>query len=85
MACGCTVVASNVGGNPELVAHGANGLLFEPGDVNSLATALESVLGDAALRRRLSAAAIRTIDEGYTRERSARRFGELYGGLLSGS
>jgi L-malate glycosyltransferase len=85
MACGCAVVASNVGGNPELVVHGDNGLLFEPGDISSLTSELESVLGDAALRHRLSAAAIRTIEEGYTRERSARRFGELYVRLLSGS
>jgi glycosyltransferase involved in cell wall biosynthesis len=84
MACGCAVVASNVGGNPELVVHGENGLLFEPGDVNSLTNELESVLGDAALRHKLSAAAIRTIEDGYTREQSARRFGELYARLLSG-
>ena len=45
----------------------------------SLTGELESVLGDAALRHRLSAAAIRTIEERYTREQSARRFGELYG------
>ena len=83
MACGCTVLASNVGGNPELVAHGENGMLFEPGDVRSLTVELEAVLGDAALRQRLAAAAIRTIEQGYTRERSAQRFGELYGRLLS--
>jgi glycosyltransferase involved in cell wall biosynthesis len=83
MACGCAVVASNVGGNPELVVHGDNGLLFEPGDIGSLASELESALGDAALRHKLSAAAIRTIEDGYTRERSARRFGELYRRLLS--
>jgi glycosyltransferase involved in cell wall biosynthesis len=83
MACGCAVVASNVGGNPELVVHGDNGLLFEPGDIGSLASELESALGDAALRHKLSAAAIRTIEDGYTREQSARRFGELYRRLLS--
>ena len=83
MACGCTVVASNVGGNPELVVHGENGLLFESGNVASLTGELESVLVDAALRQRLSSAAIRTIEEGYTREQSARRFGDLYGRLLS--
>ena len=83
MACGCTVVASNVGGNPGFVVDGENGLLFEPGNVTSLTGALEAVLGDAALRHRLSTAAIRTIEEGYTREQSARRFGDLYVRLLS--
>jgi glycosyltransferase involved in cell wall biosynthesis len=83
MACGCAVVASKVGGNPELVVHGDNGLLFEPRNVADLTSQLEIVLGDAALRHRLSAAAIRTIEQGYTRERSARCFGELYERLLS--
>ena len=32
MACGCCVAASRVGGNPELVAHGETGMLFEPRD-----------------------------------------------------
>jgi glycosyltransferase involved in cell wall biosynthesis len=84
MACGCTVVASNVGGNPELVVDGVNGMLFGPADAGGLAAALESVLGDAVLRQRLSAAGVRTIEDGYTRERSARRFGELYMQLLAG-
>ena len=65
------------------MVHGENGLLFEPGNVASLTGELEAVLGDAALRHRLSAAAIRTIEEKYTREQSARRFAELYGRLLS--
>ncbi len=84
MACGCAVLASRVGGNPELVADGENGLLFDAGDVSNLANELESVLGDPALRHRLSAAATKTIEEGYTRDRSARRFGELYARLLRG-
>jgi glycosyltransferase involved in cell wall biosynthesis len=82
MASGCTVLASNVGGNPELVKHGENGMLFEPGDVASLKGELEAVLADAALRNRLAAAAVATIEEGYTRKRSAQRFGELYEQLL---
>lgn len=83
MACGCAVLATNVGGNPELVVHRENGLIFEPGDVRSLTVELEAVLGDAELRQRLAAAAVRTIEQGYTRERSAQRFGELYGRMLS--
>jgi glycosyltransferase involved in cell wall biosynthesis len=83
MASGCAVLASNVGGNPELVKNGENGLLFEPGDVTSLTRELEAVLADDALRNRLAAAAVRTIEEGYTRLRSAQRIGDLYERLLS--
>ena len=56
MAAGLPVVASAVGGVPEIVADGATGLLVPPGDAAALATALEQVLADSALRRRLGAA-----------------------------
>jgi L-malate glycosyltransferase len=78
MACGCAVLASNVGGNPELVHDGENGLLFEAGNAADLAARLETVLGDAEYRRRLGAQAVRTIRESYSNEASARRFAELY-------
>jgi glycosyltransferase involved in cell wall biosynthesis len=82
MACGCASVASNVGGNPELVRDGENGLLFEAGNVADLVSRLEFVLGDADYRRRLGAEAVRTIREGYTNEVSARRLGALYESLV---
>jgi glycosyltransferase involved in cell wall biosynthesis len=50
MACGCAVVASRVGGIPELVEHGRTGLLVEPGDEVALAAALDRLLRDPALR-----------------------------------
>ena len=55
MAAGLPVVASAVGGVPELVADGETGLLVPPGDPAPLAAALERVVGDAALRERLGA------------------------------
>jgi glycosyltransferase involved in cell wall biosynthesis len=56
MAAGLPVVASAVGGVPESVADGATGLLVPPGDAAALAAALEQLLADSALRRRLGAA-----------------------------
>jgi len=53
MACGVPVVASSVGGIPEIVQHNANGLLVEPGDPDALARAMNLVLGDPSLRGRL--------------------------------
>jgi glycosyltransferase involved in cell wall biosynthesis len=38
IACGVPVIASNVGGLPEIIEHGANGLLYESGNIESLAT-----------------------------------------------
>lgn len=52
MACGCCPVASRVGGNPELVEHGRNGLLFEVDDVAKLAGDLRMLLTDGAQRQR---------------------------------
>jgi glycosyltransferase involved in cell wall biosynthesis len=57
MAYGRPVVASAVGGLLDLVVHEETGLLVPPRDVGALRTALERLLGDAELRRRLGAAA----------------------------
>ena len=59
------VVASNVGGIPELIENEVNGLLFERGDVTSLAKALSRCLQDAPLPSRLrdGIKPVRTINE----------------------
>jgi glycosyltransferase involved in cell wall biosynthesis len=57
MAYGRPVVASAVGGLVDAVEHGVTGLLVAPRDVPALRAAIERLLGDAALRRRLSEAA----------------------------
>jgi glycosyltransferase involved in cell wall biosynthesis len=56
MAHGRPVVASAVGGLLDLVADEETGLLVPPGDVDALRGALERLLGDRALRRRLGEA-----------------------------
>ena len=48
MACGCAVVASRVGGNPELVIPGETGLLFEAGQSDDLAAARQAAEATAA-------------------------------------
>jgi glycosyltransferase involved in cell wall biosynthesis len=57
LAVGTPVVATAVGGVPEVVADGENGLLVPPNDSEALAAALRTVLEDDALRARLAAAA----------------------------
>jgi glycosyltransferase involved in cell wall biosynthesis len=58
MSQGTPVVATRVGGVPELVEDGVSGLLVEPGRPDELARALRALLDDPALRRRLGRAAI---------------------------
>ncbi len=53
MACGIPVVASDVGGIPEMIRHGVDGYLVPPGDANALAAAIDRILGDRALYDRM--------------------------------
>ena len=59
MASAVPVVATRVGGIPEMIETGSTGLLVEPGDVAGLAAALATLAGDPALRRRLGEAGSR--------------------------
>jgi len=78
MACGLPVVASSLSGIPELVQHHHNGLLVDPGDVESLTRALRSVALDPDLRFRLGSAARRTIESEFEINASAARLVELF-------
>jgi glycosyltransferase involved in cell wall biosynthesis len=57
MAAGCPVVASRIGGIPEIVEDGRTGVLIPPGDVAALAEAIAGLLADPARRTALGAAA----------------------------
>jgi glycosyltransferase involved in cell wall biosynthesis len=63
LAVGVPVVATRVGGNPEVVMDGENGLLVPHSNVEDMASALARVLGDDALRERLAEAGRRTLLE----------------------
>jgi glycosyltransferase involved in cell wall biosynthesis len=73
MASGVPVVATAVGGVPELVEHGVTGLLAPPGRADALADALMRLAGDADLRRRLAAAGRARVEEEFDLERNAER------------
>lgn len=76
-AAGCPLVASNAGGIPEIVEHGVTGLLFPVGDVASLATELERLLTDAALRDHLRSEARRQVAVSGTLDRQADALAEI--------
>lgn len=83
MACGCCIIASRVGGNPELVTHGETGMLFEPRDAAGLADILRSLLRDPARRDALASSAVRLIHNRFSLAAAARRMAEIYSALLA--
>jgi glycosyltransferase involved in cell wall biosynthesis len=66
MSWGLPVVTSPVGGIPQAVRDGENGLLVEPGNVDALATALSSLLADAGRRAQMGGAARATIERSFS-------------------
>jgi glycosyltransferase involved in cell wall biosynthesis len=82
MACGCAVVASRVGGNPELVQDNVTGLLFKPGDSAGLAAMLQALASDRALRERLGVNAAETIRAGFGSAHAAAVMGRIYDSFL---
>jgi glycosyltransferase involved in cell wall biosynthesis len=78
MAAGRAVVASSVGGIPETIADGENGLLAPPRDAAALADRLDRVLGDETLRAQLARNARVTIEQHYSTEVVCGQLSALY-------
>lgn len=81
MAHGKPVVASSIGGIPELVEDGHTGLLFPPGDAQAIRDLLEGLMGDTARRRKLGAAARARAEREFSLRLHNKRLLELYGEL----
>ena len=78
MARRVPVVASAVGGIPEVVTDGVDGLLVPPGDPGALAAATTRLLIDPELRRRIGEAGYRTVADRFSIDAQVRRIEELY-------
>lgn len=75
---GAVSVATNVGGNPELVEHQITGLLVPPGRSRALASALESIIENPDLRECLTKAARLGVEAQYSWEKSLLAHEEFY-------
>jgi glycosyltransferase involved in cell wall biosynthesis len=82
MAARLPVVATTVGGTPELVIHDETGLLVPPNDPHALAEALLSLLRSPETARRLGAAGRRRIEEHFTVERMVEETEAVYEALV---
>lgn len=85
MACGVPVVASSVGGLPELVRHGRNGFLHEPDDVRGMAESIVSLAADRALWTRMSVEASAIAHEEYCDRTIVPRYEAFYTELIEAS
>lgn len=78
MDAGCATLASDVGGNPEIVADGRTGLLFRSGDAAQLTERMQWLSSDATLRARLAAAASEQVRTQYRVDALVRRTEAVY-------
>lgn len=85
MATGLPVVATRVGGNPELVEDGETGTLVPPRDPDALARAIARYLDDDALRRVHGDAGRRRAVERFGLDRMCAEYARLYADLVSGA
>ena len=82
MAVGVPVVASRIGGIPEMVEHHVTGFLVKPGDVEELVEKVHFLLCDGDLRSQMSHAARRRAEEALSIERNVRETVAVYRSLL---
>jgi glycosyltransferase involved in cell wall biosynthesis len=78
MAAGLPVVATDVGGNSELVEHEVTGLVVPSNDEQQLATAIDRLLGDPAVAARYGETAQERAFALYGVEAQARRYEDFY-------
>ena len=88
MACGRPIVATDVGGNRDIVVDGETGILVPVGDPAALARRVCELLNDPGLSRRLGGAGRRRVEDDFSIGRSVARTSDLYeqvvGGRLKG-
>lgn len=80
---GRCVVASRVGSIPEVICDGETGLLCEPGDIESFASAILSLIASPETRRRIGEAARRRVFEEHSQQVMLDRYFRLFDSLLA--
>lgn len=83
MAAGCPVVATKVGGIPDLIRHRETGLLFESQDVEAGTAAVEEILSDSEFKQHIIRNAQKIVGEQFSPQRCLASIDEMYQGGLS--
>ncbi len=82
MAGGCVVVASEVGGIPDIVTNGENGVLIQPKDVESLKNAVLEVMESGSLAEKLRVSAYEKVRDNYSSSTSVENLVNIYKSLV---
>jgi glycosyltransferase involved in cell wall biosynthesis len=83
MACALPIVATRVGGLPDLVVDGVNGLLVEPGNPQQLAAAIRRLATNEELRRGMRMHSYQLVCEQYGMEQRMEQLVDIYQAVLA--
>jgi glycosyltransferase involved in cell wall biosynthesis len=83
MACGLPAIATPVGGIPDIITDGTNGLLIPPGDETGWLTAIDRLTNDKDLAERLLQSALQTVRERYTISHVTKAYLDLFNRLVN--
>jgi glycosyltransferase involved in cell wall biosynthesis len=82
LSCETPVIASKVGGIPEVIQNNKNGLLVQPGNPKQLAEAIQFLLDDERLREKYGEEGRRMVLQQFSQEVIAKKILEIYNELL---
>lgn len=82
MSSGLPIIATRVGGTPELVEEGETGMMFTPGDDSTLMRLLDQYVGDAVRRSTEGQAARARVEQTFSWPRAAAAYQTVYEKLL---
>jgi sugar transferase (PEP-CTERM/EpsH1 system associated) len=82
MATGLPVVATNVGGNADLVVHGETGLIVEASDVDAMASSLIQMYSDQSASRKMGIAGRVRVERDFSLQAMVGRYQSLYDAML---
>ncbi len=82
MASGLPPIASAVGGNPEAIEDGVDGILVKAGDIEGLSRQIERLSGDDALRTKIASAARDKVKREFSLEIMTQRYVNVYESLV---
>jgi glycosyltransferase involved in cell wall biosynthesis len=83
MAAGLPVVATNVGGNREIVSDGETGFIVEPGNPNELAVKIKDLLGNEEMRKNFGKAGFKRVKEKFSIDKTVDGIEGLWKGGLN--